>query len=278
MFLIRNPEAEKPSDYIRLFSVAKATSENHLQLLERFITILPYILPTSDVTQPTLMHHDLHLDNIFVDDSDPTIISGIIDWQASYASPLFLQAGFPSVFDCDDPYPWGAVQPSLPKDFDTLSSTERESAREALARLRLKKFYEMASRKFNPVLFTAMDATRNHDDPTSFIFHIIGQSAFGGPVPLEELLIQIYEQWGRIVKEKSLNMPCPLSFTEEEIKKKRQQAQEWANVYSEFESLRAGIAGKDGWVSHDEYEEAMRLFKKHQGSLENLRDRLEQVS
>ncbi|KAF3402858.1 hypothetical protein DPV78_004460 [Talaromyces pinophilus] len=33
-----------------------------------------------------------------------------------------------------------------------------------------------------------------------------------------------------------------------------------------------------GWVSHDEYEEAMRLFKKHQGSLESLRDRLEQVS
>ncbi|KAF3402119.1 hypothetical protein DPV78_004459 [Talaromyces pinophilus] len=136
------------------------------------------------------MRHNLHLDDILVDDTDPSIISSIIDWQASYASPLFLQARFPSVFDCDDPYPWGAVQPSLPKDFDTRSSTEKESAREALSRLRLRKFYEMASRKFNPVLFTAMDATRNHDDPTSFIFHIIGQCAFDGPVPVEEHPVQ----------------------------------------------------------------------------------------
>lgn len=277
MFLIRNTDAEKPSDNLRLFSVTRAPSENHLQLLEQFVAILPYILPTSDVTKPTLMHHDLHLDNIFVDDTGPTTISGVIDWQATYASPLFLQARFPSAFDCDDPYPWGAVQPSLPEDFDTLSSAAQNSAREALARLRLKKSYEMASRKFNPVLFAALDATRNYDDPTSFIFHIIGQSAFDGPVPLEELLIQIYEQWSRIIKKKGLDMPCPLSFTEEVVKKKRRQAQEWANVYSEFESLRAGVAGKDGWVSHDEYEEAMRLFTMHKGRLEILRRRLEQV-
>jgi hypothetical protein len=275
--LIRNPEAEKPSDNARLF-VTRAASENHLLLLEQFVTILPYILPASDIARPTLMHHDLHLDNVFVDGTDPTKISSIIDWQAAYASPLFLQARFPSVFDCDDPYPWGAVQPSLPKNFDTLSPAEKEAARETLARLRLKKFYEMASRKFNPILFTAMDATSNHNDPTSFVFHIIGQSAFDGPVPLEELLIQIYEQWDRITERKGLNVPCPLSFTEEEIKDKRQQAQEWANVYGEFESLRAGIAGKDGWVSHYEYEEAMRIFKRHQGSLEILRERLEQLS
>lgn len=103
----------------------------------------------------------------FVDEADPTKISGIIDWQAVYAAPLFLQARFPSVFDCDDPYPWGAVQPQLPEDFDTLSPAEKEAAKEELSRVRLKKFYEIASSKFNPAIFRDMDAMRNDDDPTA---------------------------------------------------------------------------------------------------------------
>ncbi|PTU22758.1 hypothetical protein P175DRAFT_0555424 [Aspergillus ochraceoroseus IBT 24754] len=118
-----------------------------------------------------LMHHDLHFDNIFVDAADPTAISSIIDWQAVYAAPLFLQARFPSIFECDDPYPWGAVQPQLPNNFQSLSLEERETAKEALARLRLKKFYELASRKFNPLLVRAMDAMMDDNDPTAYIFH-----------------------------------------------------------------------------------------------------------
>ncbi|GAQ04524.1 hypothetical protein ALT_1845 [Aspergillus lentulus] len=100
-----------------------------------------------------------------------------------------MQARFPSVFDCDDQYPWGAVHPELPEDFDTLSQTEKELARDKLARLRLKKFYELASRKFDPLLVKAMDVMRNDDDPTTFIFHTVGQSSLDGPIPLKELLI-----------------------------------------------------------------------------------------
>ncbi|EIT76082.1 hypothetical protein AO1008_02241 [Aspergillus oryzae 100-8] len=153
---------------------------NHIELLKKFITLLPYILPTGEATRPTLMHHDLHLDNIFVDSADPTKISSIIDWQAVYTAPLFLQARFPSVFDCDDPYPWGAVQPELPDDFDNLSPMEKELARKAHDRLRLKKFYELASRKFNPLLMKAMDAMQDDDDPTSYIFYLVGQSSSDG--------------------------------------------------------------------------------------------------
>ncbi|KAF4200036.1 hypothetical protein CNMCM8927_004135 [Aspergillus lentulus] len=138
---------------------------------------------------PALLHHDLHSDNIFVDDADPTKISSIINWQAVYFAPLFMQARSPSVFDCDDQYPWGAVHPELPEDFDTLSQTEKELARDKLARLRLKKFYKLASRKFNPLLVKAMDVMRNYDDPTTFIFHTVGQSSLDGPIPLKELLI-----------------------------------------------------------------------------------------
>ncbi|OJD27351.1 hypothetical protein ACJ73_01266 [Blastomyces percursus] len=113
----------------------------------------------------------------------------------------------------------------------------------------------MASRKFNPAFFTVMNVMRDHNDPNAFIFHIIGQPAFDGPLPL--LLIHIYEQRNRIAERKCLHLQCPLSFTEAEIREKQQREQEWASVYGEFERLLANVAGKDGWVSHGEYKEAM---------------------
>jgi hypothetical protein len=45
-----------------------------------------------DTAAPTLMHPDLHKRNIFVSDDDPTVITGIIDWQSSSIEPAFWYA------------------------------------------------------------------------------------------------------------------------------------------------------------------------------------------
>lgn len=222
------------------------------------------------------------MDNIFVDSADPTNISGIIDWQATSAAPLFMQARFPSVFDCEDPYPWGAVQPQLPDDFDSLSEQEKAEVNEQHDRIRLKKFYELASRKFNPDIPRAMDAMRNDDDPTSFIFHLLGQTAVDGPIPLQELLIQIYEKWDLICARRGLekekhNPPCPFSYTPDEISRYRQTAHLWAEAYNEFSNLLAQVGGKDGWVSHDEFEEALRDLNERKGMLQELRMKVDEV-
>jgi hypothetical protein len=71
--------------------------DKHVQLLEHFLTLLPHILPPEELSSPVLLHHDLHPDNIFVDDADPTKILSIIDWQVVYSAPLFMQARFPSI-------------------------------------------------------------------------------------------------------------------------------------------------------------------------------------
>ncbi|KAL4886851.1 kinase-like domain-containing protein [Aspergillus karnatakaensis] len=235
---------------------------------------LPQILPPQETLCPVLQHHDLHVDNIFVDSSDIAKISSIIDWQAIYTAPLFMQAKFPSIFDCDDPYPWGAVQPSLPKDFDTLSQPEKGMAEDTLTRLRLKKFYELASRKFNRPLVTAMDAMRNDDDPTAFIFHIVGQTSEDGPLPLKELLLQIFSTWDQIMQRRGVTTPCPISFSRDEIDQTGKQVEKWADAYGECESLRANIAGKDGWASHEEYDEAMSRWSDNRAKLELLQGRL----
>lgn len=47
-------------------------------------------------------------------------------------------------------------------------------ARDKLDRVRLKKFYKLSARKFNPLLTKAMDFMRNDNNPVTFIFPIIG--------------------------------------------------------------------------------------------------------
>lgn len=278
MSLIRKLSSQRQSRHPGFLGSAGTSPEDHIRLLQQFLAVLPHILPPAEITRPVLLHQDLHGDNIFVHEDDPTKISSIIDWQATYAAPLFLQAKFASIVDCDDPYPWGAVQPELPQDFDYLPESEKVLAKAAFHRLRLKKFYELASRKFNPTLIRAMDAIRDDGDPTNFIFHLIGQTATDGPIPLKELLIQIFEKWDQITEKSGSKVACPISFTQEEISNARDQAQAWADAFNEFEALRSDIAGKDGWVSHKEYEEAMARFEAHRGALETLQRRLEEVS
>ncbi|OOF93562.1 hypothetical protein ASPCADRAFT_53394 [Aspergillus carbonarius ITEM 5010] len=275
--VIQNSGPGRSSSPSVLLRQTQQGCDEHVHLLKQFLRVLPHILPPPETLRPVLLHHDLHADNIFVDSSDPTKISSIIDWQGVYAAPLFMQAKFPSIFDCDDPYPWGAVQPKLPKDFDTLSQSEKALAKDTLVRLRLKKFYELTSRKFNRSLIMAMDAMRNDDDPTTFIFHLVGQSSQDGPIPLKELLIQIYEKWDQIMDRRDLATPCPISFSKEEIDKSRQQVTEWADAYSEFDRLRANLVGKDGWVSHEEYDDAMRRWDSNRDTLVLLQERLDKL-
>lgn len=262
-----------------LAEVKPTNPELHVRLLEQFLCVLPFILPPGDsIDTPVLWHHDLHPKNIFVDERNPTKISGIIDWQGVLAAPLFIQARFPSVFDYDGPYTWGAILPELPSDFDSFSEPEKELASNVLAEERLKKFYEIASRKFNPLVFKALDVMRNENNPASFTLHIIGRTWVDGPVPFKELLIQIYEKWGWIIAHRGIGVPCPISFTQEEIRKAREQAEAWAVAFNEYEDLRNQIVGKDGWVSNEEYEEAMTRFNSHRSTLEKLHKRLDLLS
>ena len=69
--------------------------QSHLDLLERGRTVLHSMSADTqlhDAAAPTLFHPDLHKRNIFVSDDDPSIITGIIDWQSSSIKPAFWYA------------------------------------------------------------------------------------------------------------------------------------------------------------------------------------------
>lgn len=139
----------------------------------------------------------------------------------------------------------------------------------------MKKFYELASRKFNPSLVHAMDQMRDDNDPTSFIFHIVSRTSKDGPIPLRELLIQVYKKWDGIMAQRGLTSLCPIYFSRKEIEQSRQQAEAWAAAFSQYDNLRAQISGEEGWVSHDDYEEATKRWKENEKTLQALRKQLE---
>ncbi|PGG98148.1 hypothetical protein AJ79_08971 [Helicocarpus griseus UAMH5409] len=247
---IRTSTTNEPSPLY--FGGKNTAREAHIKLLNRFLVILPQILPPQFFCRLILLHQDLHLDNLFVDSADPTKISGIIDWQSTFSAPLFVQAKLPSIFDCDDPYPWGAVYPELPENFNSLSENAKVEAQEQLSRVRLKKFYEMASRKFNPAIPRAMDAFLNeHDDnPILCIFPLRGQTAVDCPMPLQELLIQIIERWDEICEAqgRGRGIPCPISYPSEEISRFQKLINEYAVAHRELTRLLAQVGGGKGRV------------------------------
>ncbi|KAL6157740.1 hypothetical protein ACJQWK_08047 [Exserohilum turcicum] len=69
--------------------------QTHRQILEQGRTVLSKIAVDARVTNaatPMLFHPDLHKRNIFVSEADPTIVTAILDWQASSIEPSFSYA------------------------------------------------------------------------------------------------------------------------------------------------------------------------------------------
>lgn len=69
--------------------------ETHKILLAHTRTLLRCMSQDSRIREcatPVLFHPDLHKRNIFVSEDDPSVITGIIDWQAASIEPAFWYA------------------------------------------------------------------------------------------------------------------------------------------------------------------------------------------
>lgn len=158
-------------------------------------------------------------------------------------------------------------------NIETLEPYEREEGIREHQEVGLKKYYEMASRKFNPRLIETPEATQigeEHQVPA--LFNINGRSWTDGPIPLRHILIQITENWEQITG--NISCPCPISFSLEEITQSATATEAWAEAYNELQTLRSSLVGRDGWVSHDEYVEEKAVLDAHHHQLKHLQDKL----
>ncbi|KAI4115641.1 MAG: hypothetical protein LQ338_007826, partial [Usnochroma carphineum] len=99
----RLPPVEKPLPENPHFQGSVATHIRLLKFGRDVIHKLSEDPRIRDAAAPTLYHADLHKRNIFVSDDDPTIVTGLIDWQSSSIEPAFEYAGDTPDFAASSP-------------------------------------------------------------------------------------------------------------------------------------------------------------------------------
>jgi hypothetical protein len=71
----------------------------HIDLLEKFLSIIPLITPKAEeIISAWLWHPDFHAGNIFVDEDGK--ITSLIDWQGRWTGPIFINVNPPKLEVC----------------------------------------------------------------------------------------------------------------------------------------------------------------------------------
>lgn len=239
--------------------------EEYLDLLRKFLSMTPHLLPEDPAFhKPTLRHPDLNPNNLFIS-PETGAISCIIDWQHTTVEPHLLVAGYPRTFENPDPEESPDLkEPSLPLDYDTLS-TEAKAEADELYRRRLLFYYY---RIFNGGLKKAhLNALRDPLlRPRQHLIEWAGRQWSGNLITLKGALIRMVQYWPHL---QTKGLSCPVHFTDDETKEFLEQEQQWFELNAVMNLWREQIGGinEDGWVSNEQYDEAVRNVAELKESL-----------
>jgi hypothetical protein len=189
-----------------------------LDLLNRYLHLSPAMVPplgTVDTHSPTLWHPDLHLDNVFVD-PDSKKITRIIDWQSASVKPFFYQCGVARMFLC----PWTIANentlPKLPDNYGTLEADEQKKIEGDHKTETSFVYYKALTCRDNPRHWAALQLQQQglevRTQPSRLVVRVWeGHDVFF----LRRALLEIIGQWVNLCPDAG---PCPVSFTEQELK------------------------------------------------------------
>ncbi|KAK2750684.1 hypothetical protein FQN57_002757 [Myotisia sp. PD_48] len=231
------------------------TAEKKINVLHNYIKMAPYMLPKDENLHASVMwHNDLHTDNIFVDPADPVKIVGIIDWQSTHLSPLFLQACTPAMLKFEGPIP-ESFEINLPDNFDALDPADQENAKKLRSMQSLYTLYEVACFKTTEPAYRAI-RTRNTLGPQTTG---LARSLFSDGEPfVHALLVSAVDKWAPLVRgTPHEGTPCCLEFSCEARKLHVAELEKWQRSVELMDMFLLEVGaygGWDGFVNHGEYE------------------------
>jgi hypothetical protein len=238
------------------------SASKKLSALHNYLKLTPYVLPENKaIHAPVLWHGDLHLQNIFVDSTDPTQIVGIIDWQSTSICPLFMQITMPGILEYNGPIPEKLERISLPSNFDSMTADEQLKAKELHQAQTLHNLYLALSRQTNP---TAFQAIKDQTSLRHQINMVPGLTITDSEPCLTGLLREVEKRWSEIVEERPdglPSIPCPLRFSAAEVEQQEHDEKLWAqgvDLMSDFINETGSFKHWDGRVSNEDYEVSRR--------------------
>lgn len=189
---------------------------------------------------PLFWHPDFHMRNIFVQDEDPTQVTGIIDWQSAGISPAFMYAL--ETPDFAEELPYDEALDGHAEDPDgSIKGARADAERCGIA-------YAVCA-KITPKL----DAAKDLDPIMARSFLFCDSTWRNGAAMLQDELHTLSKSW----QELGLPGTCPYEMDEDEVS-------EHKKLFEDFETsqrLRSYLTRKfhgssDGWVPSAEYDES----------------------
>ncbi|KAM5454307.1 hypothetical protein MaudCBS49596_002324 [Microsporum audouinii] len=249
--LARLPPAEQPVLCQQQASY-QGSVDRHLGLLRVGQSVFPELIQHPDIysnSTPTLFHSDLHKRNIFVSKDDPSIVTGIIDWQCASIEPAFYYAGHTPDFAKAPP----------------------EGTSESTDEVLCSQAYELGWALLAPRL----GATRKIDETLIRPFRYCHRTWRDGFVPFTCELMRLRDAWTQLGFANNCPIPAldDMSFYEEQL-----------DVYNKILEFRQDMVETlgvedDGWVSENRWEGVKKahqyFYETIMESMKNDKDREE---
>ena len=207
---------------------------------------------------------DLNPNNIFVS-PETGGISCIIDWQHTTIEPRLLVAGHPRAFENPDiEQSPNLIEPSLPSDYESLPAKLKADADELYRRRLLFYYYRIFNGHLNKAHLQAL-----RDPillPHQHLVDRAGRPWNGNVMTLKGALIPMVGYWHQLPDTRGID--CPVEFTDAELDGFEEQEKMWFDLNKLVAYWRDEIGiNEDGWISNDQYEEAVRKTAQLNNSL-----------
>ena len=239
---IKSHARPRPEDDLFRRSDSQENPSVHINLLERYLKVVPLLAENVAFDQPAVLHMDLHLGNIFVESTKRPVITAIIDWQGTEILPLSLIARFPRIVDYDiGENPVTIDIPPPPPDEDLAAIQDRHL-------VLLKKYWLAKTIQVNAQLAGAIQ------DPTrplvSSLWNESGRTWAGEIASFRHDLMEFVDSYEN----------CPVSFSEEERMLHRKELGEYNDMVKMMTQLKEMLGtSSEGWVSLERYEAVKQI-------------------
>ncbi|KAF8999015.1 protein kinase subdomain-containing protein PKL/CAK/Fmp29 [Hymenopellis radicata] len=245
-----------------VYHYQEQSPSDHIKNLNRYLLIASSLVPKDPaLCHFRIRHPDLRKSNIIVSRSHDSTwqVVGLLDWQHTSILPPFLSAGIPYCLqNYNDPISQSMTRPSLPENFKDLDETEQSRAKQLYDRRLTHYHYLKNTKECNELHYTAF--TEFPPLLRRRLFHYASAPWDGESLPLKVALIYATEHWETLT---GGGAPCPVAFDAKDVRE-TMKMDEYQSSRDEALGRCLNIigCGEQGWVSTEDYEEAMTTNKK----------------